>query len=164
MPDDTPEKLTRFAESQSDERFIYEAFDHLKDMKPGKPNPITNTDVELCACGKKYVNRTEFTYLTTGITKWYDQLSGKPEKQVLDKICRECDQSVKDWCKIICVTCREVIARRKPSHDPKYGFTYKPGECYHVKNCPTCKPELAGQTTLVVEVEYHIRQNLNKKV
>ena len=64
-------------------------------------------------------------------------------KGVVAYLCKDCWHTVvsnKLW-KLVCVGCKEFKQAMEPGVNPKNGFTFEPGKCYHLLQCPSCHPE-----------------------
>ena len=64
-------------------------------------------------------------------------------KGVTAYLCPDCWKLVNDnklW-KLVCVGCKEFKQAMEPGINPKNGFEFKPGKCYHLLQCPSCHPE-----------------------
>ena len=84
-----------------------------------------------------------FTCKTCGKQTPYSQLKIIQDIHgpVTDYICDECRNEFEKMkvCTIVCVGCKDVIARMEPKKD-KTGFETKPGNIYHILDCPKCNP------------------------
>ena len=95
-----------------------------------------------CVCNKN-VQVTEFPLLNTGVIV------------CCNNVCPGCKAGVKhdnETARIVCVRCKKVVARLKPSKD-KTGFRYVAGQTYHSDACPECKPNLT-ESQIVEKVIY----------
>lgn len=96
-----------------------------------------------CKCCDKDYDKEYYTVCNTGyiIAK--------------DGACLECRKTAKDCCPIVCVQCREVVAKLEPYTD-KDGFEFKRNRAYHVDACPDCS---SGNTSsMVVEKKIFIQE------
>lgn len=123
----------------------------------GKPSGlITNIQTTYeCICGKR-VTIPELKTLDSGVVA-----------QVIDDVCKHCDNKDagerldKETAKLVCCTCHRVIRRIAPSTDEKSGFTFLPGKCYHVRECPDCAKR-DGEFS-VLEMVIHNRKLMRRK-
>ena len=91
-------------------------------------------------------------------------------KQVVDATCSECRRNfdLEAYATIVCIGCKEVIARIKPQKDPATGFEIKKNHIYHIMDCPACNPEKFKDPTKaipskIVEADLYEKQ-FGKKV
>lgn len=129
----------------------------LEDMPDdGKPKGLiqeVNTTYK-CVCGKT-VSLPQLRTINSGVLP-----------QVIDDVCIHCDNKDagsrldRETAKLVCCTCHRVIRRLAPWTDPRSGFTFRPGKCYHVRECPEC----AGKDGeyKVLEMVIHNRKLLKK--
>ena len=94
-------------------------------------------------------------------------------KPVIEPLCPECYQEVKDMCPIICTTCGKVTMRIDPHKDPKTGFEFKRGRVYHSvivdkkthKMTPACAECAPGIDRITVAEHYmHILRTKPNKL
>ena len=81
----------------------------------------------------------------------------------LSNVCRGCVSGRKldrEMARLICTGCRRVIARVAP-HKDRTGFAYEANRCYHVLECPVCKPGLTESH--ILEKVLHDRR-LGRKI
>lgn len=132
-------------ESQKEYEEIQRWYHLAEQLKELNPQPRKEVDLSLlCACGKINLPLDQLKTLKT---------VGCPNGAV-DRICNPCMDDIKGFCPIVCVQCREVIARIKPGKK-KNGFTVLPGKAYHVQECPECGPEskYKGKAVVVKTIE-----------
>lgn len=160
-------KNSLLKQAQSDEQagFVQHAFDVLEKESSfsGKGVGLDYSMYDFCACRKKVIPLTEYKKVHTSVTKQFALLSGKDAVPVTDKICDTCEKDTANFCKIVCVTCMEVISRFAPWKCSKTGFEYKAGQFYHVRACPKCDPSLSSKSVSVAEFEYYFKHILGKK-
>ncbi len=107
----------------------------LIDVLASMPAPVRRGKVLLpgdtmtCLCGKKKL-WSSMPLLDTGVLKAFDH------------ICAGCDRlrDMAGMAKIVCVGCRQVIARIDPYTTPS-GFNIRKDRCYHIQKCDACDPE-----------------------
>ena len=84
-----------------------------------------------CACGKnKKITTPGFGIYMTNYGP------------TLNNVCRGCESLWDDHARMVCCTCKTVVARLKPHRDPKTGFEFKKGGDYHTERCGVCHPGL----------------------
>jgi len=90
-----------------------------------------------CTCGK-------MIQLDPGsIRKWF---SG--QVNYIEILCGDCRKRYADLPRIVCMTCKELMAFMEPSKDPKSGFEMKSKHHYHINRCPRCAPEATSSPIL----------------
>jgi hypothetical protein len=114
--------------------------DVLKRVLDDTPATTTPTDKPLihqiqCANCQGLIPVSEATIVTTSQTT------------AIDSVCVKCAPLFKGLAKIVCLTCRQVVACVQPHKDAS-GFEFKPGAYYHVAVCPTCTPTVASSALL----------------
>lgn len=122
--------------------FMAEGFiETLLKMPPPKLKPTEQVISELevfrikCACGKP----RELTELPSRFS-----LSNRRGVLFRDNVCFDCDRA-KEWQElsvIVCINCKQVVMRVTPHTEPKTGFRFERGRCYHVEKCAACTPGL----------------------
>lgn len=128
---------------------LVEVYDRLGVPKTRMPGPgLHRKDfsslLELtCACGKLKPVK-DMPLRDSGVVKY------------LDNICDGCphQKSESKMAVIVCVGCRQVVARMDPFKD-KTGFEFKSGKVYHVDMCPTCGN--VAESTIIEKHIYHRR-------
>lgn len=108
-------------------------------------------------CGKKIPNK-ELRIFDTYLCK-----------NIIDMSCKECRKAfnTEKLSTVVCIGCKEVIARLTPGKDPKTGFERLPGKVYHILSCPKCDPDKfkndgSAEPVKLVEADFY-EQKYNKK-
>lgn len=96
-----------------------------------------------CKCCSKDYDKDQYTICNTGYII------------ATDGACLECRKTAKDCCPIVCVQCKDVVARIEPYTD-KDGFEFKRNRAYHVDTCPDCTS--GNSSSMVVEKKIYIQE------
>lgn len=77
---------------------------------------------------------------------------------IIDSTCKECRKSLvkEKACRIVCIGCKEVFCYMPPSKNKVTGFEMKPGETYHILQCPKCNSEI--KSTNIIESEIYVQK------
>lgn len=91
---------------------------------------LNTTGQIICSCPKKKAFPvSQVQIIDTGYLK------------VIDRTCPNCEKDMpKDWARVICIGCKEVVARIKPGTNNR-GFKIEPYKSYHIEDCPRCNPD-----------------------
>ena len=92
-------------------------------------------------CGKDY-DKDQYKLVNTGYIV------------ATDGACEECRKTAKDCCPIVCVRCKDVVARIEPYRDAD-GFEFVKNRAYHVDACPNCAE---ASSSMVVEKKIFIQE------
>lgn len=96
-----------------------------------------------CKCCNKDYDKDQYTLVNTGYIV------------ATDGACLECRKTAKGCCPIVCVRCKDVVARIEPYTDAD-GFSFESNRAYHVDVCPDCAE---GQpSSMVVEKKIFIKE------
>jgi hypothetical protein len=96
-----------------------------------------------CKCCNKDYDSDQYKLVNTGYIV------------ATDGACLECRKTAKDCCPIVCVRCKDVVARSEPYTDQD-GFKFEKNRAYHVDACPDCVE--GGSSSMVVEKKIFIRE------
>lgn len=124
----------------------------------GRPGwkPIIEEPVVKCACEKKNIPVSQIKRLSTWYTELLKKYGRRTSAEITDRMCAECSRDSRDFCRVVCTNCREVVLRFPPYKDRKTGFTYKPGQYYHMDTCPKCAPPGTEKAAII---EFEIYKN-----
>ena len=111
---------------------VKELIGALASLPPVKPKSFQENldDAGLLQCrvtGRSFP-ASMVTIINTGYIKALDIIHPDVKKEIPP-----------EYCRIVCVVCKEVILVVKPGTNNR-GFELKPGRCYHVQDCPKCNP------------------------
>lgn len=70
------------------------------------------------------------------------------------EICNECWQELKKAkaAIIVCMKCKELRHVLEPIRNARTGFELKPGNFYHIMDCPKCNPDKYLNNTVPAEI------------
>lgn len=124
---------------------IHEMLHAMASLPPAKPIVPNLEFKETCACGKK-VPVTKLMQLNTGVII------------MPNDVCKGCKEGMKldkEMARVVCIKCKRVIGRIKPTVD-KQGFEFKAGKTYHMESCGHCDPDRGKY--MIIEKHLHSRK------
>lgn len=121
----------------------------MASLPPVKADLPTLEFKETCACGKK-VPVTDLMQLNTGVIVMPNDVC---------KGCKEGMKMDKEMARVVCIKCKRVIGRIKPTVD-KQGFEFKAGKTYHMESCGHCDPDRGKY--MIIEKYIHSRKSGRK--
>lgn len=65
-------------------------------------------------------------------------------------LCPRCRKEFGDFARVICLKCHKIVTRVQPGMTPD-GFVVAPGAILHVRECPTCQPNVQFSTFVEAE-------------
>lgn len=104
--------------------------------KPYVP-PQYDDRMTQCVCGEWKMN-SEMEEVDTGVVR------------ALSNVCRDCHAGIahdREMARIVCTTCRRVVARLSPDKDST-GFKFEANRSYHILECAVCNPGLSESQIL----------------
>jgi hypothetical protein len=69
----------------------------------------------------------------------------------MDNVCPGCDKQFFNLAKLVCLTCKTVVARLKPCKT-KSGFNFLGNRSYHLRECIWCNKDLKKSSILELEI------------
>lgn len=78
----------------------------------------------------------------------------------MDNVCPGCDKQFFGLAKLVCLTCKTVVARLKPCKT-KSGFKFLANRSYHMRDCIWCNSELTKSSILELEI-FETKNNIKK--
>lgn len=104
---------------------------------PLKVFTVEEANTMRCQCNKLQL-RTDMPLRHSGVMEYRDN------------VCPGCRNVDAKWAVLLCVRCKEVVARMEPTpKDPVDGFAFVAGQTYHLMACSVCQPDI----TSVVPIE-----------
>lgn len=121
----------------------------LASMPPVDPQPIIDTPMEKCVCGKM-VPVASLESLDTGVFKTLNDVCiGCPDGKKIDK----------ELARVVCARCKRILIRLKPATDAT-GFKFEAGRTYHVSECSLCNPNIQ-RCPIIEKVLWNKSHNVN---
>lgn len=88
-------------------------------------------------------------------------------RNVVSMVCRDCpnrsSETVKKLFAIVCVGCREVVSFGEPFKEPRSGFEWRSGRCYHVPKCPSCEGKIFESSPVIEQKIFYREKGLPYK-
>lgn len=122
--------------------YIAKQFGIASDLGPPPILVGPGANTEWCVNCKKAMHLSEIRKHWSGLC------------YAIDSICRDCQTLFPTHALVICIRCREVVARMAPERMAS-GFEIEPLKCYHITSCPKCNEGV--EHTPILEGEYYFR-------
>ena len=146
---------------QVDKKELHKLLDAISNSteltKLPPPPPIMDSEEALwyhkklirCKCCGEDFEADNYSVVDTGYVKAFDGC------------CSDCKKGagVDNTCAVVCVQCKEVVARLEPYKDDD-GFEFKKRHAYHIDACPDCNPNLPS--SMVVEKKLYLKEKYKK--
>lgn len=128
----------------------------MRDPPPRTAGGISIPPKMKCFCGHRVAAEKLLRIPHTGIVA-----------NVVSMVCRDCPNKAREEVlktfAIVCVGCREVVEYRVPYKEPRSGFSWEAGKCYHVPRCPSCVGRFFESSPVIEQKAFYLAHGLPYK-